>query len=145
MATVKDILDRKGRNVVTIVPDDSVLTAAKLMNQMRIGGVVVVEDDDIVGIFTERDVLRRIVAERLDPATTPLRDVMTSPVTTCKPAAPLEEVRALITDKRVRHLPVVDEDGLCGIVTSGDLLAHQAEEQADTIQYLNSYMFDIRT
>jgi CBS domain-containing protein len=107
MATVKDILDRKGATVVTIVPDDSVLTAAKLMNQMRIGGVIVVEDDDIVGIFTERDVLRRVVAERLDPATT--------------------------------------QDGLCGIVTSGDLLAHQAEEQADTIQYLNSYMFDIRT
>jgi CBS domain-containing protein len=145
MATVKDILDRKGATVVTIVPDDSVLTAAKLMNQMRIGGVIVVEDDDIVGIFTERDVLRRVVAERLDPATTPLREVMTSPVITCKPGAPLEEVRALITDKRVRHLTVVDEDGLCGIVTSGDLLAHQAEEQADTIQYLNSYMFDIRT
>ena len=145
MATVKDILTRKGRNVVTIVPDDSVLTAAKLMNQKRIGGVVVIEDDEVVGIFTERDILRRVVAERLDPAKTPLRDVMTSPVITCKLAAPLEEVRALITDKRVRHLPVVDEDGLCGIVTSGDLLAHQTEEQADTIQYLNSYMFDIRT
>jgi CBS domain-containing protein len=145
MATVKDILDRKGSNVVTIVPDDSVLTAAKLMNQLRIGGVVVVEDGEIVGIFTERDILRRVVAERLDPATTPIREVMTTPVTTCRPGAPLDEVRALITEKRVRHLPVVDDDGLCGIVTSGDLLAHQAEEQADTIQYLNSYMFDIRS
>lgn len=145
MATVKTILDRKGPKVVTIVPDDSVLTAAKLMNQLRIGGVVVVEDDEIVGIFTERDILRRIVAERIDPATTPLREVMTSPVITCSPDAPLDEVRALITEKRIRHMPVIDADGLCGIVTSGDLLAHQAEEQADTIQYLNSYMFDVRT
>jgi CBS domain-containing protein len=145
MVTVKDILDRKGSNVVTIVPDDSVLTAAKLMNQLRIGGVVVAEDGEIVGIFTERDILRRVVAERLDPAKTPIRDVMTSPVTTCRPEAPLDEVRALITEKRVRHIPVANEDGLCGIVTSGDLVAHQTEEQADTIQYLNSYMFDIRS
>jgi CBS domain-containing protein len=145
MATVKDILAKKGRTVVTIVPDDSVFTAARLMNQKGIGGVVVVEDDEVVGVFTERDVLRRVVAERRDPAKTPIRDVMTAPVITCRPEAGLEECRALITDKRVRHLPVVDADGLCGIVTSGDLLAHQAAEQADTIQYLNSYMFDIRT
>lgn len=145
MATVKDILDRKGRNVVTIVPDDSVLTAAKLMNQKGIGGVVVVEDGDVIGVFTERDVLRRIVAERRDPAKTLIRDVMTTPVITCRPEAGLDECRALITDKRVRHLPVVDADGLCGIVTSGDMLAYRAEEQADTIQYLNSYMFDMRS
>ena len=145
MATVKDILDKKGRTVVTIVPDDSVLTAAKLMNQRGIGGVVVVEDDEVVGIFTERDVLRRVVAERRDPAKTVIREVMTSPVTTCRPGAGVGECSALITDKRVRHLPVVEDGTLCGIVTSGDLLAHRAEEQADTIQYLNSYMFDIRT
>lgn len=144
MATVKDILDKKGAAVVTIVPDDSVLTAAKLMNQRGIGGVVVVEDDEVVGVFTERDVLRRVVAERRDPAKTVIRDVMTSPVITCRPGAGLDECRALMTDKRVRHLPVVEAGTLCGIVTSGDLLAHHAMEQADTIQYLNNYMFDIR-
>jgi CBS domain-containing protein len=145
MATVKDILGKKGRNVVTIVPDDSVLTAAKLMNQKGIGGVVVVEDGEVVGVFTERDVLRRVVAERRDPAKTLISEVMTSPVFTCRLEAGLDECRALVTEKRVRHLPVVDADGLCGIVTSGDLLAFRAEEQADTIEYLNSYMFDIRS
>jgi CBS domain-containing protein len=145
MATVKDILDTKGRVVVTIVPDDSVLTAARLMNQRGIGGVVVVEDGEVMGIFTERDVLRRVVAERRDPAKTPISEVMTHPVITCRPEAGLDECSALMTDKRVRHLPVVDADGLCGIVTSGDLLARRAAEQADTIQYLNSYMFDIRS
>jgi CBS domain-containing protein len=145
MATVQDILGRKGGDVVTMVADDSVLTAARLMNSRAIGGVVVVEDDEVVGIFTERDVLRRVVAERLDPAKTVIREVMSAPVITCKPEAKIAECVALITDKRVRHIPVVDDNGLCGIITSGDILAHQVEEQADTIQYLNNYMFDIRT
>jgi len=145
MATVKDILDRKGRDVITIAADDSVLTAAKLMNRRGIGGVVVLEDDEIVGIFTERDVLRRIVAERRDPAATPIREVMTAPVTTCRPGATLEECEALFTERRIRHLPVVEDGGVEGIITSGDLLAHHAHEQAETIQYLNNYMFDIRS
>ncbi|MDH3291447.1 MAG: CBS domain-containing protein [Gemmatimonadota bacterium] len=145
MATVKDILGRKGRDVVTIVADDSVLSAARLMNKRGIGGVVVLEDDEVIGIFTERDILRRVVAERRDPTTTLIRDVMTTPVMTCKLEAKLEECTALMTDKRVRHIPVVDADGLCGIVTSGDILAYQVSEQADTIQYLNSYVFDLRT
>ena len=145
MATVKDILGRKGRDVVTIVADDSVLSAARLMNKRGIGGIVVLEDDEVIGIFTERDILRRVVAERRDPTTTLIRDVMTTPVMTCKLEAKLEECTALMTDKRVRHIPVVDADGLCGIVTSGDILAYQVSEQADTIQYLNSYVFDLRT
>ncbi len=144
MAKVKDILARKGRDVVTIVADDAVLTAARLMNSRGIGGIVVLEDDEVVGIFTERDVLRRVVAERRDPVTSVIRDVMTSPVYTCKPDAKIEECVALITEKRVRHIPVVDESGLCGIITSGDILAHQLEEQADTIQHLHRYVFDTR-
>ncbi len=144
MATIMDILGRKGPDVVTIAADDAVLTAARLMNQSGIGGVVVVEDEDVVGIFTERDILRRVVAERRDPGTTLIRDVMTSPVITCRPEAKVEECTAIITEKRVRHIPVVDDGGLCGIVTSGDILALQVKEQADTIEYLNSYVFDIR-
>lgn len=145
MATVKDILARKGRDVVTMVADDAVLSAARLMNKRGIGGIVVIEDDEVIGIFTERDILRRVVAERRDPTTTLVSDVMTTPVMTCKLEAKLEECMALMTDKRVRHIPVVDADGLCGIVTSGDILAYQVSEQADTIQYLHSYVFDLRT
>ena len=144
MATVKDTLDRKGRDVVTMVADDSVLTAARLMNSRGIGGIVVLDDDEVVGIFTERDVLRRVVAERLDPAKTLIRDVMTTPVYTCRPEAKLSECVALITEKRVRHIPVVDDTGLCGIITSGDILASQMEEQADTIEHLHRYVFDTR-
>jgi IMP dehydrogenase len=145
MATVQDILGRKGGEVVTMVGGESALSAARLMNERGIGGVVVTEGDAVVGIFTERDVLRRVVAEQKDPAAVTLSDVMTSPVITCRPEARVEECMALFTEKRVRHLPVVDDDGLRGLITSGDLLAHQVQEQKDTIQYLNSYVFDIRS
>lgn len=145
MATVQDILGRKGGEVVTMVAGESALNAARLMNERGIGSVVVAEGDSIIGIFTERDVLRRVVAEQKDPAGVTLREVMTSPVITCRPEARVEECMALFTEKRVRHLPVVDDGGLRGMITSGDLLAHQVQEQEDTIQYLNSYVFDIRT
>ncbi|MGD2135918.1 MAG: CBS domain-containing protein [Gemmatimonadales bacterium] len=144
MATAKDILDRKGREVVTMVPGESVLNAARLMNERSIGGIVVAEDDRMVGIFTERDILRRVVAEQLDPAKTTVGDVMTSPVISLKSSATLEECMGLITEKRVRHLPVLDDDGLEGIVTSGDVLAYQVREQQDTIEYLHSYVYNPR-
>ncbi len=145
MATVQDILGRKGGEVVSTVAGESVLHAARLMNERGIGSVVVTEGGELVGIFTERDVLRRVVAEQRDPAQVTLGEVMTSPVITCRPEARLEECMALFTEKRVRHLPVVDDGGLRGLITSGDLLAHQVQEQEHTIQYLNSYVFDIRT
>lgn len=144
MVTVKEILERKGSAVVTMVADESVVNAARLMNERGIGGIVVTDGGAMAGIFTERDVLRRVVAERLDPAETRLRDVMTAPVITCRPTDTLEQCVATITERRVRHLPVVGDEGLCGIVTSGDILAHQVREQQDTIQFLNSYVFDLR-
>lgn len=144
MSTVKDILQRKGADVVSVPPNESVLNAARLMNERGIGGLVVTEGADVIGIFTERDILRRVVAEGRDPGSTRVRDVMTTPVIRGRAEAKLEEVRALMTDKRIRHLPVVDDKGLCGIVTSGDILASQVREQQDTIEYLNSYVFDLR-
>lgn len=144
MATINDILDRKGRDVVTMVPGESVLNAARLMNERGIGGIVVAENDRMVGIFTERDILRRVVAEQRDPAKTTVGEVMTAPVISLKPGATLEECMGLFTEKRVRHLPIVDHEGIKGIVTSGDILAHQVREQQDTIEYLHSYVYNPR-
>jgi len=144
MPTAETILDLKGRDVVTIVPDDSVLAAAHLMNQRSIGGLVVVEDEQIVGVITERDVLRRVVAQRRDPATTTIREVMTAPVVTCRAEAKLEDCSAVMTAKRIRHLPVADDSGLAGIITSGDILAFQVDDQEATIQHLNRYIFNVR-
>lgn len=141
MPTVQAVLTRKGSQVVSIGAAESALAAATLMNERGIGGLVVLDDDQVVGMFTERDILRRVVAMQRDPATTVIRDVMTAPVAVCRRDTTLEECRAVMTEKRIRHLPVVDERGVCGIVTIGDLMAHDVTDREATIQYLNEYIF----
>jgi CBS domain-containing protein len=138
---VQDLLDRKGAQVVTISPDETVLDAAHKMNTHRIGALVVCEPArGCVGIFTERDVLRRVLAEGRSPDTTRIADVMTTPVTCCKPDTPVQECREVMTNKRLRHLPVVDGTMLVGIISIGDLLATEVETQQSTIEYLHTYM-----
>ncbi len=144
MASVQDILRRKGTDVVTMVADESVVNAARLMNERGIGGLVIMEGGRMVGIFTERDILRRIVAEHRDPATTAIRDVMTAPVVCCPVDTSQDECKKVMTDKRIRHLPVVDGDTVVGVITSGDVLAFQVREQASTLEYMKSYVYDNR-
>ena len=144
MATVQTVLARKGGQVVTIGVADSALTAATLMNERGIGGLVVLDAGRVAGMFTERDILRRVVAMRRDPAATPVGDVMTTPVAFCRRETTLNECRAVMTEKRIRHLPVVDDKGVCGIVTIGDLMVHEVTDQEATIQYLNEYIFGVR-
>jgi len=115
MPTVEAVLARKGGQVVTIGAADSALTAATLMNERGIGGLVVLDAGRVAGMFTERDILRRVVAMKRDPAATPVRDVMTTPVAFCRRETTLGECRAVMTEKRIRHLPVVDDKGVCGI------------------------------
>ncbi len=144
MATLRDLLALKGHEVVAVQPGDTVLRAANLMNERNIGGVVVLDGDQLAGIFTERDVLRRVVAPGLDPATTSVAAVMTTPVITCQPELSVDDCAALMTTRGVRHLPVRDAAGLTGMVTMQDLLAHQVSEQQTTIAQMNSYLFDLR-
>ena len=144
MPTVRDILAKKGSDVITVAPKETVLHAAELMNERGIGGLVVAEGARPVGIFTERDILRRVVAPRRDPAATKVAEVMTTPVTACGPDTPVEECAAMMTAKRIRHLPVVGERGLAGVITIGDVLAFQVSEQQATIDYMHHFMFDLR-
>jgi CBS domain-containing protein len=144
MAAVRDLLARKSGEVVTVTGATTVLDASTLMVERGIGGVVVVEAGGLVGIFTERDVLRRVVAVRLDPAQTLVRDVMTAPVLTVTPETPLEECQATMTQRRIRHLPVVGPAGLGGLVSSGDVLAYEVAERQATIQQLESYVYAVR-
>lgn len=141
MHTVKDILDHKGHDVVAVSTDDTVLEAARLMNERRIGAVVVFEPTDgVVGIFTERDILRRVVAECRSPESARVGEVMSRPVTCCKPGTTLEECRSVMTSKRLRHLPVVDGKELSGMVSIGDIMALEVELQQTTIEYLHDYL-----
>ncbi len=144
MPTVQDVLRRKGSEVHSITAEATVLDAARRMNEEGIGGLVVLEGGRVIGMFTERDILRRVVAAQRDAAATKVREVMTSPVAFCRGDTPLEECRSVMTSKRIRHLPVVDEDGLVGLVTSGDVLAFDVQDREETIQVLNSYVYGTR-
>ncbi len=145
MAVVRDLLNRKGTSIVSVAPTATVLEAARLMNDRSVGGLLVVDDaGTLLGIFTERDILRRVVAAGLPPESTKVSDVFTRDVVTTTPDMSVDECGAIMSSRRVRHLPVVDAKGLHGVVTIGDLLAHRVSEHETTIQHLNSYVFDMR-
>jgi CBS domain-containing protein len=141
MPKVRDLLTRKGPDVISIPVTASVLDAARLMNEHHIGGVVVTEAGRPVGIFTERDVLRRVVGAGLDPVSTPVRDVMSTTLLTVAPDTPVEECRALMTERRIRHVPVIGATGLEGLVTAGDVMAWEAAEHRTALQQLTDYVY----
>lgn len=150
MATVSDVLRTKQQehrggaaeaDVATIAPDATVLDAAKAMNQRKIGSLVVTDDGGHVrGIITERDILTRVVAAARDPRATRVSDVMTTPVITCAPGDPLDGLKRLIRERRIRHVPVVNGDRLCGMVSLGDLNAAEVESMSQTIVVLEEYI-----
>ncbi|MEM8738488.1 MAG: CBS domain-containing protein [Planctomycetota bacterium] len=143
MADVSAIVSRKGSQVLTVRPDTSVLDAAVLMNQHRIGALIVVDHrDHVVGIFTERDVLRRVVSERRDPADTRVEAVMTRDLVTCTPATTIGKARAIFMDRRIRHLPVLSApDQLRGMISIGDLNAWELSGQECKIAALEEYLY----
>jgi CBS domain-containing protein len=142
MATVRDILAVKGSHVWSIGKDATVFEAAQFMNEHRIGAVVVIDQDQIIGMFTERDVLRRVVGEQRDPATTLVSEVMTTEVFGCRPETAIEDARAAMKNRRLRHLPVVDGNGrLQGLISIGDLNAFHLSRQEQEIHLLHEYLF----
>jgi CBS domain-containing protein len=142
MADVAKILADKGRDVIRISGDATVFDAVKKMVEANVGAILVTGDkpDSIEGIFTERDYLRRIAVEGRTSRDTLVRDVMTSPVLVVGPETSVEEAMALMTDRRIRHAPVVEEDRLVGMVSIGDLVRLQSQEQSFKIRYLTEYI-----
>ncbi len=142
MATVRDILAKKGRQVWSIGGEATVLEAARFMTERKIGALLVLDGEHIAGMFSERDILQRVVAEGRDPAHTTVRDVMTVEVACCTPDTSLEEARGAMKNRRIRHLPVVDGDErLLGLISIGDLNAFQVADQEQTIFLLNEYLY----
>lgn len=141
MPKVSDILARKGNRVETISTMATVYEAATRMNRHKIGSLVVLASDRVVGIITERDILVRIVAERRDSAATLVEEVMTTELVYCQPHTPLDEARGTLKNRRIRHLPVLDGDGcLHGLISIGDLNAHDNNSQELTIHLLEEYI-----
>ena len=142
MSTIGDILSYKGSHVLSIGKGASVMDAAVVMNEHKVGAVVVADEGRLVGMFTERDVLRRVVGERRDPATTLVADVMTTEVVCCTPETSIEEARGAMKNRRIRHLPVCDGDGrLAGMISIGDLNAFHVNSQEQTIHLLHEYLY----
>ncbi len=144
MLDVQALLEKKGTDVATVDREATVLEAAKLMNDRRIGAVVVTAGEHAVGIFTERDILNRVVASGRQPGETCVGEVMTSPMACCRRNTPMEECKAVMTAQRIRHLPVVEEGKLFGLVSSGDILASEVADQQATIEYLHEYLYGRR-
>jgi CBS domain-containing protein len=142
MSDVDAILARKGGEVWTISPHETVLHAAEKMNDYGIGALVVIDRGRVVGMFTERDMLRRVVAHRLDPADVHVAQVMTHDVVTCHPGTRVEEARRVFMECRIRHMPVVDEHGgLIGMLSIGDLNAWELTGAHIRVQALEEYIY----
>ncbi len=142
MPSVRDILTNKGAQVQTVGPQMSVLDAALLMNKQKIGCLVVMDNDQVVGMFSERDILRRVVAARRDPAATSVGDVMTTEIVCCRPHTDLMEARGVMKNRRIRHLPVLDDaEKLCGMISIGDLNAYDMHEHESTIYIMEQYIY----
>lgn len=138
--TVGDLLNSKGREVWSVAPDASVYDALELMAEKEVGALVVIEEGRLIGLISERDYARKLVLQGRSSRETPVRDVMTAKVICVRPDQTVEECMALMTDKRVRHLPVVEEGDLTGVVSIGDLVKAIIADQQFIIEQLENYI-----
>ena len=143
MPTVRDVLSAKGElKIQSISPNASVLDAVHQMNQYKIGAVLVMNDDQVVGIFTERDVLRRVMAQGGSPADMTVGSVMTEDVICVEPDSDLDEVSSIMKQRKVRHVPVCDSQGkVHGMISIGDVNAAHASDKDAHIHFLSEYIY----
>ena len=137
---IRDILRRKGDDVYSVGPLATVIDAVNTMNDHHVGSVLVCEGGDPVGVFSERDVLVRVVAAQRDPRETLVRDVMTTRLYTAAPDDTLLEVMRLMTDRRCRHVPVMEGERLIGLVSIGDLTKASQYNLRQEVRELSSYI-----
>ncbi len=140
MKSVKQILEHKGYQVWSIGPDATVLEALKLMADKNVGALTVMVEDRLVGLVTERDYARKVALLDRSSLDTPVELIMTSRVVCTSPDRTAEECMAVMTDKRVRHLPVIDSDRVIGLVSIGDLVQAIIDDQQFTIEQLEQYI-----
>jgi CBS domain-containing protein len=140
MGRVSEILARKGCDVHSIQRDSPVYEALEQMVLHNVGSLIVLEGETIAGIFTERDFLRRVALEQLDPKRTTVREVMTERLVCLDPERTVQECMAIMTQERIRHLPVLDGRKLAGMVSIGDLVKHLSDEREVEVRYLTDYI-----
>ena len=140
MITVRRLLEKKGSDIWSIPPHATVFEALGLMAEKNVGAVLVIEDEVLVGIISERDYARKIILKGKTSMDTRVWEIMTSSVVYVSPDQSLEECMALMTEKRIRHLPVLEDDQLIGVISIGDVVKELISEQEFVIEQLVSYI-----
>ena len=138
--TARHLLDRKGRAVFSIGPEAPVLEAVRLMADHHVGALLVMKGEELVGIVSERDYARKVILKGRSSADTPVAQIMSAPVITVSMSNSVQECMQLMTNRRIRHLPVMEGKKVAGIVSIGDLVKAVMEEQQQTIEQLESYI-----
>ena len=144
MKTVRDVLRRKGREVSSVGPDTTVYDALKQMADRNIGAVVVLDGGHPIGLFTEREYARQVILKGKSSRDVAVREIMVSPVVCIAPQQNIEECMALMTDKRIRHLPVMEGGRIGGIISMGDVVKAVIADQSFAIQQLEQYITGVR-
>lgn len=140
MKTIMQLLQAKGREIHSITPGALVFDALKQMAEKNVGALVVMEGGRLAGIISERDYARKVILHAKSSHDIPVREIMTSKVITVHPAQSVEECMALMTEKRIRHLPVLEGERLVGLLSIGDLVKEVIADQQQTIRQLESYI-----
>ena len=140
MKTVALLLRGKGGEILSVSPETPVFEALKVMAEKNVGALLAVEGDRLVGIFSERDYARKVILKGKSSKDTPVREIMSSHVLYVRPEQTVEDCMALMTDKRVRHLPVLDEGRLVGVISIGDVVKAIIDEQEFLIEQLQNYI-----
>ena len=140
MKTIKQILAIKGNQVFTTDPSVLVVDAVKDMAKKKVGALIVLTNDEIKGVITEQDFTRRVILQDLDSETTTVGEVMTHPVDGIRPEQTVNEGMSIMTEKRIRHLPVIEDDKLLGLISIGDLVKEVISDQETIIEQLEQYI-----
>ncbi|HUK01931.1 MAG TPA: CBS domain-containing protein [Steroidobacteraceae bacterium] len=140
MTTVRNLLERKGRAIYAVAPDDPVLEAVKTMAQHHVGALLVMRGSDLLGIISERDYARKVVLLGRSSSDTAVSEIMSSPVTSVTLDRSVEDCMRLMTERRIRHLPVLEARRVVGVISIGDLVKAVIEDQRETIEQLESYI-----
>ena len=140
MTKVRQLIEDKGRTLYSVEPEDPVLEAIRQMADYHVGALLVMKGTELQGIISERDYARKVILHGRSSAETPVWQIMSSPVITVSPDQTVQDCMKLMTDRRVRHLPVVEDSHVVGIVSIGDLVKAVIQEQQETIEQLESYI-----
>jgi len=140
MKLVKHLLDNKGRHIISIAPDASVFDAIKIMAEKAVGSLVVMEDDELLGIITERDYARKVIVKGRSAETTTVAEIMTVDILTTSSSESVNDCMEVMTEKKIRHLPVVEDNRVIGMISIGDLVKAIIADQQEEIEQLEQYI-----